>query len=227
MQLQNVNHLKESINSIKGDVSGNLSLAIIPTVAPYLLPGIISEFKNTYKDVNLRLSEMRTSTIIDKLATGELDMAILATPLDNNELLEVPLYYEKFIAYISPNEPLYQEQEIVGMQMPSDKMWVLEEGHCLRSQVFSFCHTMQYSTTYEAGSIDTLVKIVDFNGGYTIIPELHVEFLSEIQKQHIREIVKPEATREISLVFRQDYVREGLMNAVAECKPFKREHKLN
>ena len=76
---------------------------------------------------------------------------------------------------------------------------------------------MQYSTTYEAGSIDTLVKIVDFNGGYTIIPELHVEFLSEIQKQHIREIVKPEATREISLVFRQDYVREGLMNAVAEA----------
>lgn len=215
--IQNVNHLKESINSIKGDVSGNLSLAIIPTVAPYLLPGIISEFKNTYKDVNLRLSEMRTSTIIDKLATGELDMAILATPLDNNELLEVPLYYEKFVAYISPNEPLYQEQEIVGMQMPSDKMWVLEEGHCLRSQVFSFCHTMQYSTTYEAGSIDTLVKIVDFNGGYTIIPELHVEFLSEVQKQHIREIVKPEATREISLVFRQDYVREGLMNAVAEA----------
>jgi len=215
--IQNVNHLKESINSIKGDVSGNLSLAIIPTVAPYLLPGIISEFKNTYKDVNLRLSEMRTSTIIDKLATGELDMAILATPLDNNELLEVPLYYEKFVAYISPNEPLYQEQEIVGMQMPSDKMWVLEEGHCLRSQVFNFCHTMQYSTTYEAGSIDTLVKIVDFNGGYTIIPELHVEFLSEIQKQHIREIVKPEATREISLVFRQDYVREGLMNAVAEA----------
>ncbi|MFW9598712.1 MAG: LysR family transcriptional regulator, partial [Paludibacter sp.] len=106
--IQNVNHLKESINSIKGDVSGNLSLAIIPTVAPYLLPGIISEFKNTYKDVNLRLSEMRTSTIIDKLATGELDMAILATPLDNNELLEVPLYYEKFVAYISPNEPLYQ-----------------------------------------------------------------------------------------------------------------------
>ena len=215
--IQNVNHLKESINSIKGDVSGNLSLAIIPTVAPYLLPGIISEFKNTYKDVNLRLSEMRTSPIIDKLATAELDMAILATPLDNNELLEVPLYYEKFVAYISPNEPLYQEQEIVGMQMPSDKMWVLEEGHCLRSQVFSFCHPMQYSTTYEAGSIDTLVKIVDFNGGYTIIPELHVEFLSEVQKQHIREIVKPEATREISLVFRQDYVREGLMNAVAEA----------
>lgn len=102
--------------------------------------------------------------------------------------------------------------------MPLDKLWVLEEGHCLRNQVFNFCHEKPLqSSTYEAGSIDTLVKIVDLNGGYTVIPELHIELLSESQKLNLRSIVNPEATREISIVIRHDFVREGVINAVAEC----------
>lgn len=214
--MQHVNHLRESINSIKGDISGALSLAIIPTVAPYLLPGIIGEFKNNFTAVNLRLSEMRTDTILRKLHSGEIDMGILATPLGDPDLLEVPLYYEKFVAYISPSEDIYKKSEIESSEMSSDRMWVLEEGHCLRNQIFNFCHSYSHSATYEAGSIDTLVKIVDCNGGYTVIPELHVDLLSEEQKKNLRNIVNPEATREISLVFRQDYVREGLMNAVAD-----------
>lgn len=214
--MQHVNHLRESINSIKGDISGALSLAIIPTVAPYLLPGIIGEFKNNFTAVNLRLSEMRTDTILRKLHSGEIDMGILATPLGDPDLLEVPLYYEKFVAYISPSEDIYKKTEIESSEMSSDRMWVLEEGHCLRNQIFNFCHSYSHSATYEAGSIDTLVKIVDCNGGYTVIPELHVDLLSEEQKKNLRNIVNPEATREISLVFRQDYVREGLMNAVAD-----------
>lgn len=214
--MQHVNHLRESINSIKGDISGALSLAIIPTVAPYLLPGIIGEFKNNFTAVNLRLSEMRTDTILKKLHSGEIDMGILATPLGDPDLLEVPLYYEKFVAYISPSEDIYKKSEIESSEMSSDRMWVLEEGHCLRNQIFNFCHSYSHSATYEAGSIDTLVKIVDCNGGYTVIPELHVDLLNEVQKKNLRNIVNPEATREISLVFRQDYVREGLMNAVAD-----------
>jgi LysR family hydrogen peroxide-inducible transcriptional activator len=102
--------------------------------------------------------------------------------------------------------------------MPLDKLWVLEEGHCLRNQVFNFCKTkLHQSSTYEAGSIDTLVKIVDINGGYTVIPELHKELLTEKQKENLREIVKPEATREVSIIIRHDFVREGIINAVAEC----------
>jgi LysR family hydrogen peroxide-inducible transcriptional activator len=100
--------------------------------------------------------------------------------------------------------------------MPLDHLWVLEEGHCLRNQVLNLCENRTRTSIYEAGSIDTLIKIVNINGGYTIIPELHIEFLSEAKKLNLRKIVRPEATREISLVVRNDYVREGLMNAVAE-----------
>jgi LysR family hydrogen peroxide-inducible transcriptional activator len=145
-------------------------------------------------------------------------MAILSTPLENPKILEVPLYYEKFAAYISPNELIYERSELSANDMPLDQLWVLEEGHCLRNQVFNFCNDKpQHIATYEAGSIDTLIKIVDVNGGYTVIPELHIDLLTEKQKLNLRNIVNPEATREISVVIRHDFVREGLLNAVAEC----------
>jgi LysR family hydrogen peroxide-inducible transcriptional activator len=181
--LFNVNQLKENVLVQRGTVAGNLSLAIIPTVAPYLLPGIISLFRSDYPEISLKVSEMRTETIIEKLHTAEIDMAILSTPLEDPKILEVPLYYEKFIAYIAPEEPMYAQEEVSTNEMPLDHLWVLEEGHCLRNQVFNFCENKTHSSTYEAGSIDTLVKIVDRNGGYTVIPELHVDLLNETQKQ--------------------------------------------
>jgi len=212
------NQLKESVQAEKEILSGSLNLAVIPTIAPYLLPKFIAAFKKKYPDISLKVSEMHTNTIIEKLRIAEIDMAILSTPLGDQKILEVPLYYEKFLAYISPNESIYTKTELSATDMPLDHLWVLEEGHCLRNQVFNFCNEKtQQSSVYESGSIDTLVKIVDFNGGYTVIPELHIELLSEIQKLNLRDIVKPEATREISIVIRHDFVREGMLNAVAEC----------
>lgn len=212
------NQLKESVNAAKKQLSGTLQLAVIPTVAPYLLPLFIDAFRKTYPELILKVSEMHTHTIIEKLRLAEIDMAILSTPLDDPKILEVPLYYEKFAAYISPKEPIYDRTELSATDMPLDRLWVLEEGHCMRNQVFNFCDEKPaFNHTYEAGSIDTLVKIVDVNGGYTVIPELHIQLLTDEQRKNVREIVKPEATREISVVIRHDFVREALLNVVAEC----------
>jgi LysR family hydrogen peroxide-inducible transcriptional activator len=215
--LYQANQLKEMLLKEKESVSGNLNLAIIPTIASYLLPRFIALFRNDYPDVSLKITEMRTETIIQKLKTAEIDMAILATPLNMPDLLEIPIYYEKFIAYISPGESIYELKELSANNLPLEHLWVLEEGHCFRNQIFNFCDQMKvHNYMYEAGSIETLVKIVDINGGYTVIPELHVESLTEEQKKNLRNIVQPEATREISIVIRNDYVREGLLNAVAD-----------
>lgn len=210
------NQLIESVKTQKHSVTGTLNLAVIPTIAPYLLPRFIGNFRQSYSDIELKINEMHTSTIIEKLHVAEIDMAILSTPLDDPKILEVPLYYEKFVAYISPSDVIYPITTLSPRDMPLDRLWVLEEGHCLRSQVFNFCNEKpQHSSVYEAGSIDTLVKIVDTNGGYTVIPELHVDLLSEAQKLNLREIF-PEATREVSVVIRHDFVREGILNAVAD-----------
>ncbi|MBP1639014.1 MAG: transcriptional regulator, LysR family [Bacteroidetes bacterium] len=214
--LFNIRQLKENVVSMKGGLTGSLSLAMIPTIAPYLLPKFIAAFRKSFPEISLQVTELRTETIIEKLNAAEIDMAILATPLDNPKILEVPLYYEKFVAYISPDDPIYCKQELTPSDMPTENLWVLEEGHCLRNQVLNFCDHNVHTSTIEAGSIDTLVKIVDINCGYTIIPELHIDFLTEAQKKNLRPIVRPEATREISMIIRHDYVREGLMNAVAD-----------
>ena len=214
--LFNARQLKENVVSQQNGLSGNLSLAMIPTVAPYLLPKFIAAFRNQYPQISLKMTEMRTEAIIRSLHEAEIDMAILATPLNDPKILEVPLYYERFVAYISPQDPIYCQKELSATEMPTENLWVLEEGHCLRNQVLNFCDHRVKTSAIEAGSIDTLVQIVDVNYGYTVIPELHIGLLSEAQKKNLRPIVHPETTREISLVIRHDYVREGLMNAVAE-----------
>lgn len=212
-----LNKINEMVESEKGDLTGNINLAIIPTVAPYLLPKFFAEFKRNYPELSFKMYEMHTDTIERKLMLGDIDMAILSTPLNNPNILEIPLYYEKFIAYISPNNVLYEQAELVSGDLPLEHLWVLEEGHCLRNQVFNFCNSgIVTSYAYESGSIDTLVKIVDENGGYTVIPELHVELLTDIQKKNLRKLVEPEPAREISLIIQQNFIREGQLNAVAE-----------
>ena len=216
--LYHVAQLKEMTTKEKEMNTGTIRIGIIPTVAPYILPRLFKQMQQMFPQIELKAFELRTSVIIEQLRKAELDMAILATPLEQPDFLEIPLYYEKFAAYVSPSEKIYKKEEIAAHEMPTEHLWVLKEGHCMRNQVFNFCQTKSaYSTSYEAGSIDTLIKIVDENGGYTVIPELHLPLLHEAQQQHVRRLASPTPVREISLVIRQDYVRERLVNSVADA----------
>ncbi len=230
--LHNAAQIEEFVQGERGEEGGHLSIGIIPTIAPYLLPGLFRELHHSHPAIRLKVSEMRTSAIVEKLLDAELDMAVLATPLEHKGLLEIPLYYEKFEAYVSPEDALWKQREVFSDELPSDRLWVLQEGHCLRNQVFAFCH--QKSRThaeYEAGSIDTLIRVVDANGGYTVIPELHLACLSESQKANVRpitgrmpsvagDVLEPcpacVPVREISLVILEDFVRERMLNIVAD-----------
>ncbi|MBQ4547675.1 MAG: LysR family transcriptional regulator [Bacteroidales bacterium] len=215
--LYNAKQFKELALSEKQQESGKVTLGIIPTVAPYILPKLFNILQERNPNIQLHVKEITTAEIIKQLDKTEIDMALLATPLDNPNILEIPVYYERFFAYISPTEDLYQMKELEMNHIPMDHLWVLKEGHCLRNQVIRLCEfDSGFSSIYEAGSIDTLIKIVDTNGGYTIIPELHIDLLSEQQKANVRPIVNPEPNREISLVVRNDYVKERLLNVIAK-----------
>lgn len=215
--LYNAKQFKELALSEKQQESGKVTLGIIPTVAPYILPKLFNILQERNPNIQLHVKEITTAEIIKQLDKAEIDMALLATPLDNPNILEIPVYYERFFAYISPTEDLYQMKELEMNHIPMDHLWVLKEGHCLRNQVIRLCEfDSGFSSIYEAGSIDTLIKIVDTNGGYTIIPELHINLLSEQQKLNVRPIVNPEPNREISLVVRNDYVKERLLNVIAK-----------
>ncbi len=215
--LNNIAGLHEIISQEKESLSGELRLAIIPTISPYLVPDFLHHFRTRYPAVQLHVHEMRTPVIIGQLRRAETDLAILATPLPETDFLTIPLYYEKFAAYVSPQEAIYKKESLSASDMPLEHLWVLQEGHCIRNQVFNFCHEKALTQqAYEAGSIDTLVKIVDRNGGYTVIPELHIGLLSEEQRRNVRPITDPPAVREISIVIRHDFIRERMLNAVAD-----------
>lgn len=215
--LKHAEFLKEVIKNKRESLEGTLNLAIIPTIAPSLLPKFLIEFRKSYPKIDLQIQEMKTSDIVLNLNQSKIDMGILATPLEIDNLLEIPVYYEKFFAYISPKEELYKQEVLSANNMPLDNLWILQEGHCLRGQVFNFCIEKKESkSVYEAGSIDTLIKIIDENGGYTVIPELHLQFLNDHQLKNIRRIENPQGAREVSIVITNDFIRERLLNAVVD-----------
>ena len=214
--LHEIRRIQEMVHSEKELISGNIRIGIIPTIAPYLIPPFISAFRKDFPAVTLSISEMKTNNIIYNLRSSLLDMAIVSTPIEQPDFLEIPLYYERFVAYYSPDEP-QKDIQLNAQNMPLEHLWVLQEGHCFRKQIFNFCDKAStHNMTYEAGSIDTLIKIVDNNGGYTVIPELHLPLLSPEQKKNIREISSPPAVREISIIIRNDYIKERIINAVAD-----------
>lgn len=215
--LYNAKQFKELALTEKQQETGKVTLGIIPTVAPYILPKLFNILQERNPNISLHVKEITTAEIINQLEKAEIDMALLATPLNNPNILEIPIYYERFFGYVSPTEDLYSQKELEMNHIPMEHLWVLKEGHCLRNQVMRLCEfDSGFTSIYEAGSIDTLIKIVDTNGGYTIIPELQIDLLSEKQKANVRPIVNPEPNREISLVVRNDYVKERLLNVIAK-----------
>jgi LysR family hydrogen peroxide-inducible transcriptional activator len=194
-------------------------LGIAPTIAPYILPKLLKILSQRYPEVHLTVEESRARNILDKIKTAELDVALLATPVEEQDLLEIPVYRERLVAYLSPDEKLYGETQLMSSFLSPTNVWVLREGYCPgNGGGFPFCQCRADSkAVYEAGSIDTLVRIVDENGGYTIIPELHIPLLSEDQKRNIRPLVSPEPHREVAFVIRKDFVRERMLNILSEA----------
>ncbi|MBQ4163393.1 MAG: hydrogen peroxide-inducible genes activator [Parabacteroides sp.] len=216
--LFNASQIEELVATRKGESIGKVHLGIASTIAPYILPQMFKYLSKHHPDIQLYVEEARVETIIQKLERAELDVALLATPLNNKELLEIPIYQERFLAYVSPKEPIYGQKELQTSMLPAQNAWVLREGYCPNRGVFPFCHSQSEKwPIYEAGSIETLVKIVDENGGFAIIPELHVPLLRNCQQNHIHYLHNPEPSREIAFVVRHDYVRERLLNILADA----------
>lgn len=209
-------NLKELINEKRNRIGGRLRLGVIPTVASSFVPNFIDAFYASHPGVDLSIEEMKTDQIIEGLRSSSIDMAVLATPLNAEHLLEIPLYYERFWAYLSPlQRELYSKSSLRASDLPLDDLWVLSEGHCMTKQIFNFCgENDEGKRIYSAGSIATLVRTVDKIGGCTIIPALEIPTLSDKQQKNIRPIENPIAVREISIVVKDDFVRERLLNDV-------------
>jgi LysR family hydrogen peroxide-inducible transcriptional activator len=217
--LADVNRLQEYAKEVKHEISGQLRMAIIPTLAPYLLPLFLKSFVEEYPLLKITIRELVTNDIISELLNGHIDIGILATPLHEPKLTEHPVFYEEFFAYTDQAEKLADKKYILPKDIDLNRLWLLEEGHCLRNQVFNLCELKKKDVQsdrlhYEAGSIETLKNLVDHHQGITILPQLATLDLSKKQQLKIREFAAPKPVREISLVVNKNFPRTNIIKAV-------------
>lgn len=212
----------ELVKSNQGIVAGMFKLAVIPSVAPYLMPGLLERYAKDYPDVRLQVKEMETSQILAALKNNEIDAAIVSTPLENPSIQEYPLFYEPFVGYFSAEDKALKKKLIVASDIQMDKLLLLNEGHCMRNQVLDLCsehiHELQANKSfmYDSSNVDTLRKLVDKNKGTTVLPELAVNDFTEDQQDRIRYFEDPEPVREISLVTNNQFVKITLLQSLIE-----------
>ena len=219
--LSEKNVINEMVQTKKGILTGELRIGIIPTLAPYLLPLFIQNFYKKYPHIKLVVQELMTEYIVTRLREGRIDVGILVTPLQENGIKEHVLFYEEMLAYISRKNVAYKKTYVLPQDIDPEKLWLLEEGHCFRSQIVNLCELRRASEMgthfeYEAGSIETLRRMVELNDGITILPELTTLDMTARQLQLIRHFKKPAPMREVSIVVHRDFVKKRLIEALKE-----------
>jgi LysR family transcriptional regulator, hydrogen peroxide-inducible genes activator len=211
--------IREIVENQRQTLTGELRLGIIPTLAPYLLPLFLKNFSEKYPDVRLIVSEITTENIIQKLKKDTLDMGIMATPSGDGDLFESPLFQERFVVYASKDEKILDKRYLLANDIDVNRLVLLEEGHCMRTQVVNLCELRQMKNQianvfYESGSIETLKNLIEMHAGVTILPELAMRNLSKNQFKNIRFFQDPAPVREISLVTYRAFVKKRLAEAL-------------
>lgn len=210
-----IERITELVEESRGQVNGSLNISIGPTIAPYLLPEFIRNYRASFPQVTLKIEEQKAESMFDSLSRGQLDVGIALSDYRRAGILEIPLYTEAFWVYISQEcwrkLPVFKPENL-----EHEKMWVMREAQCLRDSAFSFCRTREKGYhMYEAGSIETLIRVVDANGGFTIIPEMHLPLLSEKQRENVRPLEgSNKSMRKVSIYIKEDYVRQSILNSI-------------
>ncbi len=208
--LREVNQLRALVFSETELIDGEFKVGIIPTVSPYLLPLFLPSFVENNPATRLKITEMQTDEIIRDLHKGTLDIGILATPLGDKNLREIPLYNEPFLLYLPKNHELRKEKQLTPNLLNPQEMLLLEQGHCFRDQALNICNQneriAQRGFEYESGSLEALKGLVKNGMGYTLVPQLSVTAADDCMT-----FSNPQPAREISLVTHHSFSREALI----------------
>lgn len=213
--LRALEEISDLARAARDGLVGRLRIGVIPTVAPYLLPRIIADLKRLNGDLDLHLRETVTPTLIRELAEGRLDAAIVALPVSEPSLTEMPLFSEDFV--------LVRPEADAGMPVPDREMLremrllLLEEGHCFRDQALSFCNMRPGSprALLDASSLSTLVQMVGAGIGVTLIPEMAVAVEVRSAPVCVAAFPPPGPSRQIGMVWRRTSPLAAQLSGIA------------
>lgn len=204
--VQLVDDLDQLSLDLENQVEGKLRVGIIPTLSPYLVPLFINELNKRFPALKVDISELKTEDILSMLTYNELDLGIISTPVKAPKIGFVPLFYEQFYLYVSPNHPLGQTECVDLNQLNETELLYLHEGNCFQNQVNQVCSLPSLSESdlsfrYLSNSIESLKRIVENQGGLTFIPELASSNIPAEYEPMVKDIEAPVPTREISACY--------------------------
>jgi LysR family hydrogen peroxide-inducible transcriptional activator len=208
--------MNDVISEEKGIIGGTLKVGIIPTVTSTLLPLFLNIFTKKHKNVDLKIEEFNTETIVQKLEDNSIDCAIAATPLSNDKVIERPLYYEPFVAYVPRHHSLSGNKYLEIDDLTNGDLLILQDGHCFRNQVLNLCSLEDLNKQYElkSGSFETLINLSNNGPWMTIIPYLHSNNLSPKNIENIIPFQDPAPAREISMIYSKSQLKLPVINAL-------------
>jgi len=208
------------IKNDSGELSGNFHLAVIPSLASYVLPLFVESFSAKYPKVKLRISEYKTEDMVKALYDDQVDGGLLVTPLYDDKIIERVLFYERFFVFASDTHELAKRKVINESDLDANSVWLLEEGHCFRDQVIKVCslnrrHNVHENINFESGNLETLINLIRRGRGYTLLPELATMNLpSEELKKNVKKFKSPVPTREVSLVHSRTFLKQNILDAL-------------
>lgn len=208
-----VSLIRDIVKEEEQSLKGAFRLAVLPTIAPYLIPRFFLKLRAKYNDLDIQIQEMKTAPTIAALLNGEVDAAVIASQPVESGLQGQTLYYEQFFGYVSRNEPIFKNELIRTSDVNGERLWLLDEGHCFRDQLVRFCRLEKVRIrqgAYRLGSMETFMRMVESGNGITFIPELATFQLGSEQRELVRPFAIPRPVREIVLVTRKDFIRHSV-----------------
>ena len=195
---------------------GRLRIGVIPTIAPYLLPKVLSKLSQAHPEVDVQIRETVTPRLVDELAAGQLDTAILALPVGEASLEEVPLISEAMVLvrkHTDADAPVPSAEDLCGM-----RLLLLEEGHCFRDQTLAFCNIAGGGRRdgLDGSSLSTLVQMVGSGIGVTLIPEMAVPVETRSAPVSIARFPDPQPGRTVGMVWRKSSALAGPLRGIAQ-----------
>ena len=216
--LYHVDQITSITQTEKEMLSGPLRIGLISTVAPVLVPGLFKQIREKYPSLSLLTEEMLTDTLKDKLRKAEVDMGILAGPVQEPDLLEIPLYHERFFAYVSEKDPAYAQESFRLERLMEHPLWIMKNGlQLFDSSQREPDEDPTYENYFEGGRVGTLIQIVNELGGMTVIPETHISLILYSFQKNLRPIEGATRGRSIALAIRKDFIHEAKLNAVVDA----------
>jgi len=219
--LREIDSLQYIAQALKGEMVGEIKIGIIPTVSPYLCPMFLTEFVETFPKVQVVVQEMTTSEIQRSLHQRTVDIGIVALPLLDEDLIELSLYEEPFVIYDCKAKKRKSDTVDIN-EIDFSRLWLLQEGHCLRHQVEQICNLSQnkpndlHNLEFKAGSLDSLIRFTKAQSGVTLLPYFATLNLPQREQQCLLKIGNPIPARSVGLLVHKHFVKHQILKKLQE-----------